>query len=120
MLDTKKRFDAGELDIVSRTTIFRELMNPKATLGHVVPPVDRMVDDAIVFLLAAADTTGNAMSIAAYHTLKNPEIYARLREELLQAFPDPTERLDFLILEKLPYLVSLRRAMIHICELTYW
>jgi len=70
----------------------------------VPPSVDAMADEAFGFTSAASETAGNAMTICAFGVLKNKAIYRRLRKELLAAFPDPTQRLDYLTLEKLPYL----------------
>lgn len=81
-------------------------MDPKATEGHIVPSVDDLTDEAFIILSAAQDTTGNVMTVALYETILNDEIYTRVVEELKQAFPDPNVKLDFLTLEKLPYLVS--------------
>jgi cytochrome P450 len=71
----------------------------------VVPDVDQLTDDAFIIIAAATDTTGNAMAIATYNILSNPPIYRKLKDELKVAFPDRNARLDFLTLEKLPYLV---------------
>jgi hypothetical protein len=46
------------------------------------------------------------MEMAAYGVLKNPGILEKLRQELLEAFPNPNADLSFIKLEKLPYLVS--------------
>lgn len=43
--------------------------------GYVVPTVDELADEAYVILGAAADTTGNAMTIGSYNAVVNPEIY---------------------------------------------
>ncbi|KAI9802539.1 MAG: hypothetical protein M1833_001611 [Piccolia ochrophora] len=101
----KSRIEAGE-EKQTRTTIFHQLLNPNATEGHVVPSVDQMKDEAYVMLSAAADTTGNAMTIAAFHVISNESIYRRLCKELEGTFPDPSLPLHFLILEKLPYLTG--------------
>ena len=58
-------------------------------------------------LAAAADTTGNAMTVSAYKVVSNPEIYIKVRSELEAAFPDPDATLEFEKLEPLPYLVSI-------------
>ena len=92
----------------SRTTIFHQLLHPEATEGHVVPTVEELEDEAYIMLAAAADTTGNALTIAAYNVVRNAEIYKRLTEELKRMFPDPEGELDFVALERLPYLVCVR------------
>jgi cytochrome P450 len=86
-----------------RDTIFHTILNAS---GVDAPPVDHIVDEAYGLTVAAAETTGNAMAMCAFHVLYNPNIYAKLRKELLEAFPNPTAPLDFLSLEKLPYLTG--------------
>ncbi|KAI9815380.1 MAG: hypothetical protein M1832_005519 [Thelocarpon impressellum] len=102
----KTGMDAGYEKPPARTTIFHQLLNPKATEGHIVPSVDDMKDESFVMLSAAADTTGNAMTVAAYHVIRNEAMYRRLTAELKDAFPDPSARLDLTTLEKLPYLTA--------------
>lgn len=87
-----------------QTSIFEVLLTP--TDGEKVPAPDKIKDEAISILAAASDTTGNALTVATYHIIKNPDIYRTLRAELEDAFPDEDSTLDYLLLEKLPYLVS--------------
>lgn len=98
--------DVWKVDPEARMTIFHHLLTPNVTEGHVVPEVDQLKDEAYSILAAAADTTGNAMTIGAYHVISNPAIYQKLTAELTEAFPDNTVQLDFLTLERLPYLVG--------------
>lgn len=91
---------------VSRTTIFHELLCPDAAEGYAVPNVDELSSEAQNILGAASDTTGNTLTIAAYNVVRNPDIYARLSAELKEAFPNPEGRLEFVALEKLPYLTA--------------
>jgi hypothetical protein len=56
--------------------------------------------------VAAADTTGNGMTVAAYHVVNNQAIYKKLRAVLKTVFPNPDSRLNFTELEKLPYLIN--------------
>lgn len=89
---------------MDKPTIFPALLAPPP--GIPAPTIDQIKDEAYSILAAAADTTGNAMTVAAYNVVNNPEIYRRLCEELAEAFPDPNGILDYATLEKLPYLVS--------------
>jgi hypothetical protein len=91
----------------SRPTIFQGLLTPNVTEGYTVPTIDQIKDEAYSILGAAADTTGNAMTVAAYHVVSEPTIYEKLTKELKSTFPDPKARLEFVKLEKLPYLVRL-------------
>ncbi|KAK3331800.1 cytochrome P450 [Cercophora scortea] len=101
----KTKFDAGIKP--ARPTLFHTLLDPNATDGHVVPSLMDMVDDAFIFTGAAADTVGNTLLVASCHILTDPDIYSRLRGELLDAFPDPSIRGKWTEYEKLPYLTAL-------------
>jgi cytochrome P450 len=103
--EVKDRMNAGTFKS-DRPNIFSELLDPEKQGGYPVPEVNQLKDEVYSVLAAAADTTGNAMTVACYKVLKNPEIYATLRKELLQAFPDPDAKLKFTTLEKLPYLTG--------------
>jgi len=92
--------------IRARPTIFSDLLDPINQDGKLVPPIRELKDDVYSILAAAVDTTGNALAVATYKVIGDAEIYAKLREELLEVFPGPDSHLDFLSLEKLPYLVS--------------
>lgn len=94
--------DAGEK--VERSSIFEALLTPAD--GYVVPTPDQIKDEAYSVLVAAADTTGNAMTVAAYNVVNNPDIYRALVAELKDAFPNEDDTLEYIKLEKLPYLVS--------------
>ncbi len=103
--------DAGEK--VERSSIFEALLTPAD--GYVVPTPDQIKDEAYSVLVAAADTTGNAMTVAAYNIVKNPDIYRTLVAELKDAFPNAADSLEYIKLEKLPYLVSTPFTSFPIC-----
>ena len=71
-----------------------------------VPTPDQIKDEACSILNAASDTTGDAMTVAAHNVVADQHIYRTLTEELKAAFPDPDEKLEYVTLEKMPYLVS--------------
>lgn len=105
--------DAGEIKPSSVPTMFQQLLTPGIIDGYVVPSIDDLKDEAYSILAAAADTTGNCMTVAAYHVVKDTAIYQKLTAELKAAFPDSKAKLDFVSLERLPYLVSVRFLIIH-------
>ncbi|GFF34720.1 trichodiene oxygenase [Aspergillus udagawae] len=104
ILEVKEAVEKG--DKVSRKTVFHQLLRPDDTEGYKMPSVEQLSDDAYVLIAAAADTTGNAMTMAAYNVVTNPEIYERLTAELRERFPDPEAKMDLVTLEKLPYLTA--------------
>lgn len=95
--------DKGEK---SKRTIFHHLLQLDGVEGY-VPSVDYLADEAYIVLGAAADTTGNALTIATYNAVINQEIHQRLMTELTESFPEPDVNIDFTSLEKLPYLVGI-------------
>lgn len=90
---------------MERPVIFETLLSPAD--GYTIPTPDQIKDEAYAILNAASDTTGNALTVAAYNVVTNPEIYRTLTAELKAAYPDPHEKLEYVKLEKLPYLVSI-------------
>ncbi|KAM0705953.1 hypothetical protein Q7P35_007313 [Cladosporium inversicolor] len=90
-----------------RSTIFTSLLsNDDKPEGFQVPTTLELKDEAYSVLVAAADTTGNAMTVAAFNAIYNPEIYRKLVTELEDRFPDRTSQLPFVELERLPYLTA--------------
>lgn len=89
-----------------RPTIFTTLLDEaKKPYGYVVPSTLTLTDEAYSIMIAGSDTSGNAMTVAAFQTLRNPGIYERITGELNERFPDPESVLGFADLEGLPYLV---------------
>lgn len=90
-----------------RKTIFHTLLdtNEKSGIDANNPLIrEALTSEGQTMLQAAADTTGNALTVAVLGVLSNPRVYATLVEELSRAFPDKTGRLKTTELEKLPYL----------------
>ena len=90
-----------------RPTIFYELLNPELNPTKQPPQTEVIVDEAWGICVAASDTTGNAMTVATYHAITNPEIQEALKRELRSRFPDPNQQLTYTELEKLPYLTGI-------------
>lgn len=100
----KQRMAEGKLG--DRPTIFSTLLDPEdKPKGYQIPNDDVMIQEAYSLLGAAADTTGNAMTVAAFNVLRNPQTYQKLAQELEKKFSDPEAKLEFVELEKIPYLV---------------
>ena len=101
IVSVKETVDNGEKSL---RTIFHQLLQPDAAEDYIVPSVEELADEAYSILGAAADTTGNALTIGTYNVVINTDIYQRLAAELKEAFPNPDD-MSFITLEKLPYLV---------------
>lgn len=65
----------------------------------------RLEDDAIFLMMAGTDAPAQALAITLFHILNNPNVYARLKEELFTiSDPDTVSTLEQF--QRLPYLVS--------------
>jgi cytochrome P450 len=95
-----------EQKTIDRTTIFHQLLQSETVKNGIVPTVQELEDEAYDILAAASETTGNALTVAAYHVVRNPQIYITLLKELRTAFPDENRAMDCNSLKALPYLVS--------------
>ncbi|KAI9778810.1 MAG: hypothetical protein M1839_007900 [Geoglossum umbratile] len=104
VVGVKATMDDPKEKPTARVTIFHELLRQDAEEGHVVFSVDDLVDEAFSIVGAGSETTGNTLEIAIYYVLSNDGIYGKLTAELKESFPDPCLTLDFVTLEKLPYL----------------
>jgi cytochrome P450 len=74
--------------------------------GREMPTIEDMAEEAFSICVAASDTTGSAMTVAAHHVINNPDIHATLIRELREAFTDAGANLPYAALEKLPYLTG--------------
>ncbi|RQM08076.1 hypothetical protein DH86_00001413, partial [Scytalidium sp. 3C] len=89
-------------DQTAHKTIFNELL--ESDLPPREKSLERLKDEAIVIVGAGTDTVKYALSVACFHILNNPNIHKKLREELIQAMPNPRDTLALSELEPLPYL----------------
>ncbi|KAF2868115.1 cytochrome P450 [Massariosphaeria phaeospora] len=88
-------------------TIFHSILASK----H-LPPTDktqqRLEDEAQIIIGGGVETTAFALTIASFHIIHTPRIYARLHADLVAAFPNSSSTsssaLDLYALEQLPYL----------------
>lgn len=83
-------------------TIFAELLD--SDLPPQEKSVARLGDEAQLMLGAGIETVTWSLSVATFHIINNPGIFAKLRAELKEALPRADTPLDWQKLEKLPYL----------------
>jgi cytochrome P450 len=99
----KKEIDEGR-DKSKHKTIFHQLLDPKASEGYVVPDVEALTEEMFTVLTAGGETTGHALAMTTYYVLSKADIRQKLVSELKSAFPNKKADLEYLTLEKLPYL----------------
>jgi cytochrome P450 len=68
--------------------------------------VTRLFQEAQVIIGAAILTTSWALAVASFHIINTPEIFEKLRTELITAIPNATAPLNWTQLEQLPYLTG--------------
>ena len=108
--DLKKKADSSgdsenDIDMKSHTLFTACLTSSQ------LPPeektVERLTQEAFVFVAAGGETTARMVSYAVFYILHNKErILPRLKKELEVAMPDPNIPLDWKAAEQLPWLVS--------------
>ncbi|KAL5354952.1 cytochrome P450 [Aspergillus floccosus] len=93
---------SGEKSNPARKTIYDKLSDPS------LPPAERTLqriqDEGVVLLAAGTETTGRALTIASFYLARDKAMTNRLRDELRQVMPRPTDTVSWTELEKLPYL----------------
>ncbi|RDL42235.1 uncharacterized protein BP5553_02214 [Venustampulla echinocandica] len=90
--------------LASYDTVFAELLNSKLPPHELTQ--DRLQNEAVSVIGAGFETTRWALTVASYHILANPAITERLRQELIEAIPDPDNILSWADLQALPYLTA--------------
>jgi cytochrome P450 len=83
-------------------TIFEELLT--SDLPPQEKSIERLVDEGLVVMAGGGEPTAQTLAVMSFHLLNNPSILAKLKSELAEAMPDPSETLPLSRLEQLPYL----------------
>jgi cytochrome P450 len=100
----KKARDLGDGGLES-STLFEVIDNSKLPEEDKSAP--RLVDEAVGIIVAGSETTAKILTRTAYELMSNPSVLTRAREELAHASLQLGKpQLEFVDLEKLPYLAS--------------
>ncbi|KAH8433185.1 uncharacterized protein LDX57_010818 [Aspergillus melleus] len=94
-------------------TVFHELFNSKLPAEELRR--DRMRDEAFTLINAGSGTVATVLRCTVYHVAANEPIRMRLYDELSAAILDPTEALNLLTLEHLPYLSAVVNEGLRLC-----
>ncbi|KAF9889352.1 hypothetical protein FE257_007462 [Aspergillus nanangensis] len=85
-----------------RQNIYNNLADPSVPAPERSPK--RLQDEGTALLGAGTETTSRVLSLASYYLASNRDVLERLRAELRQIMPTPTDIPSWTELEKLPYL----------------
>ncbi|KAF3403033.1 Cytochrome P450 monooxygenase yanH [Talaromyces pinophilus] len=88
------------------TTIYHQLLRPDAYRSGTVPSGGSLYEESQALLFGGADTTGATLMHGSFYILTLPTVYAKLKAELLSAWPALDEIPSLSELEKLPYLTA--------------
>ena len=100
---------------ISHPTIFHEILNAKQ-LSEEDKSTVRLTDEAQVLMMAGTLTTAFVFEVATFYLIRKPEILRRLKAELREAIPDPSEMVPLSQLEQLTYLNAIIKETL---RLTY-
>lgn len=87
------------------TTIWNELLRPELHPGGRVPDEGSLFDESQALLFGGSDTIGMGLMHGTFEILRKPEVYRKLKAELIEAWPDISSSPSHTMLEGLPYLV---------------
>ena len=102
--EIKATGDAAKFEFdVSHSTIFHEMLSSKF-----LPPqektVARLGQEGQILVQGGTLTTSWVITLCVFHLLNRPDALRRLRDELVEAIPDPELVVPLARLENLPYL----------------
>ncbi|KAL8850766.1 MAG: hypothetical protein Q9221_004334 [Calogaya cf. arnoldii] len=89
----------------SQKTVLHGLLN--SDLPESEKTASRVWQEARLLVLAGTDTTATTLASIIYRLLSNPPILKRLRDELVEAMPDPDALPTGAQVEQLPYLTAI-------------
>ncbi|TCD70749.1 hypothetical protein EIP91_001778 [Steccherinum ochraceum] len=69
-------------------------LNNEDGAEEVSPPLMRVVSDAALAVVAGSDTTAAILSITFFFLLRNPDVYAKLKEEVDHYYPPGEDACD--------------------------
>ena len=89
-----------------RTIMFDLLLESNVQKGFQRLNQEQLIDEALIFVTAGADTTAYALSCATFYILHTPGVMAKLREELVRVPIREKGRFEGRHVQNLPYMVS--------------
>jgi cytochrome P450 len=88
---------------VKPKTIFHAIDNSSLPLEE--KSTLRMVQEGFNALVAGGETTSRILAHTVYHLLEKPEIYQKIRDEIMTVTDDSNQLPGIKVLEALPWLV---------------
>ncbi|KAF7789154.1 hypothetical protein EIP86_000091 [Pleurotus ostreatoroseus] len=95
--------NATALQEAPHPVIYHALLNP---VHGPRPSITSLRDEALLLVFAGTDTASNVLTVGTMHILSKPAIHARLKAEILEAWPNQARMPRFEEMERLPYLTA--------------
>ena len=106
-LEPRKGEDNSGLD----KTIFHSMINSDLPAAEKEPR--RMLEEGLSIISAGSETAANILVVTHFHLPSSPDVLAKLQAELREALPSVESPVELRVVEKLPYLVSLRNSVVY-------
>ncbi|EXJ53868.1 hypothetical protein A1O7_09204 [Cladophialophora yegresii CBS 114405] len=102
LIDSLSRAPPDSKEVAS--SIFRNALSPDREKGQYIATPTELAADAVLMFLAGTDTTAHALSFGTWEMIKRPEIWTRLRQEVMSVLPETQGLARLADLENLPFL----------------
>ena len=86
--------------------IYHSLLDPRVHKGRPTPNPISLYEEAQALMFGGTDTIGNTLTVGFFHILDQPELYARLQDEVRRVWPNLDDHPTFEMLEPLPLLTA--------------
>lgn len=96
----------ASLQDASHPTIYHRLLNPEFQKGASVPKATSLYEEAQTMVFAGGVTVGDTLMTGHFHILDQPDLYEKLRKEVLSVWPDIDDPPSFEVFETLPLLTA--------------
>ncbi|OCT46388.1 benzoate 4-monooxygenase cytochrome P450 [Cladophialophora carrionii] len=110
LIDSLARAPADSKEVES--SIFRNALSPDREKGQYIATPRELAADAVLVFLAGTDTTAHALTFGTWEMIKRPEIWTRLRQEVMSVLPETQGFARLADLEKLPFLATVQRGVV--------
>ncbi|KAF2275724.1 cytochrome P450 [Westerdykella ornata] len=107
-------FEFKKVPEFDRSIVIDMLVDPNSAKDHSVLNESQLADEVIMLLSAGNDSVSNVLIIGLYKILRHPEVYARVSEEVLSAFPTISEEVTYDKVKRLPYLTAVIKEVLRV------
>lgn len=96
--------DPGVLKNADHPIIYHRLLDSSANKSTGIPSAGSLYEEAQALLFGGADSAGNTAAVGMFNVIQRPEMYTRLKKEILSIWPNLGSPPPYEKLESLSYL----------------